>query len=477
MTKRQKKVRNFILATLAVFACLVLAAWTAIVIINPGPAGKLVLASGGSEGAYNELAIAYQKQLAKYGVDVELRPTTAGSATLRALFVDEKSDIDAGFIKGGVAGSLQGRLATDDERKWHDKQTDALQSVGRMFYEPIYVFYRGPAQVRSLSDFKGRKIAIGNKEGGARRIAKTLLRANGIDDKNSKLIESEIDADGKGLTEGAYDVAFLVLPPESGTIFKLMRNPNILLMNFASEAEAYVARFPYLTRLVMHQGSVEFAPDIPSADITLLSTSAALVIKKSVHPAIVSLLADAVLDNPRKGFDRDGEPVLFHKAGEFPNAKDPEFEVSREALNLYKTGDLPFMLRTFAPLNASLGIPFWVTGYLHKHGTSTVLLLIPILSILLPLMRLLPMIYTWTVRRRLFHWYRQMKGLENRLDHNPTPAQLAEAKVELDRIDRSVSRVVVPLAFSDQFYDLRGHIDFIRRRLEGREPPVAAAAE
>ncbi|MEQ1694453.1 MAG: TAXI family TRAP transporter solute-binding subunit [Hyphomicrobiaceae bacterium] len=477
MSKRQKQVRNFILGTLAVFAGLIFAAWAAIAIIKPGPEGKLVLASGGSEGAYNDLAIAYQKQMAKYGVEVELRPTTAGSATLRALFVDEKSDIDAAFIKGGVAGSLQGRLATDKERASHDRQIKALFSVGRMFYEPIYVFYRGPEQVKSLSEFKGRKIAIGNKEGGARRIARTLLRSNGVDEKNSTFIEKEIDADGKGLTSGAFDVAFIVLPPESNTIFKLMRNPDIFLMNFAVEAEAYVARFPHLTKLVMHQGSIEFAPDIPSADITLLSTTAALVVKKSVHPSIVSLLADAVIDNPRKGFDRDGEPVLFHKAGEFPNAKDPEFEISRDALSLYKTGDLPFLLRSLAPLNQQLGIPFWVTAYLHKHGTSTVLLLIPILSILLPLIRILPSLYAWTVRRRLYVWYRQMKALENQLDHKPTAAQLADAKVELERLDRAVSRVRVPVQFSDQFYDLRGHIDFIRRRLEPRAFEVQAAAE
>lgn len=477
MTKRQKKVRNFILGTLAVFAGLIIAAWAAIVILKPGPEGHLVLASGGSEGAYNELAILYQKQMAKYGIDVELRPTTAGAATLRALFVDEKSDVDAGFIKGGVAGSLQGRLASEQERKWHDRQTEALLSVGRMFYEPIYVFYRGPDQVKSLSEFKGKRIAIGSKEGGARRIAITLLRSNGVDEKNSKFVEADLPDDAKPLAAAEYDVAFVVLPPESNKVFKLMRVPDILLMNFAAEADAYVARFPYLTKLVMHQGSIEFAPDIPSADITLLSTTAVLVIKKSVHSAIVSLLADAVLENPRRGFDRDGEPILFHKAGEFPNANDPEFAVSRDAAAVYKSGELPFLLRSIAPVNAKMGIPFWVTAYLHKNGTSTVLLLIPILSILLPLARILPMLYTWTVRRRLFQWYRQMKVLETRIDHGSTPAQLAEARVELERIDRAASRIRVPINFSDQFYDLRGHIDLVRRRLDNQSIPIAAAAE
>ena len=475
MTMRQRKVRNFILATLGVFAGIIFAGWIAILVLKPGPEGRLVLASGGSEGAYNELAILYQKQMAKYGVEIELRPTTAGSSTLRALFVDEKSDVDAGFIKGGVAGSLQGRLVTDEERKWHDRQTTALASVGRMFYEPVYVFYRGE-QVKSLSEFKGKNILIGSKESGTRRIAKTLLLGNGVTEQNSTFIELDLSDDAKELTVEGVDVAFVVLPPESNKIFKLMRVPNILLMNFAAEADAYVARFPFLTKLVMHQGSIEFAPDIPSADITLLSTTAALVVKKSVHPAIVALLADAALENPRKGFDRDGEPILFHKAGEFPNANDPEFDVAREALTVYKTGDLPVVLRSLAPLNARLGIPFWVTAYVHKHGTSTVLLLIPILSILLPLMRLLPQIYTWTVKRRLYSWYRQMKALEARLDQKPSVEQVAEAYEELERIDRAVSRIRVPVNYSDQFYNLRSHIDVIRLRLQPRSAPIIAAA-
>ena len=478
MTMRQKKVRNFILMVLAAFAGLILAGWIAILILKPGPEGRLVLASGGAEGAYNDLAIIYQKQLAKYGIEVELRPTTAGSATLRALFVDEKSDVDAGFIKGGVAGSLQGRLATEEEHKWHDRQTEALISIGRLFYEPIYVFYHGPQQVKSLTEFKGRKIMIGSRESGSRRIAITLLRANAVDKTNSTFIETDLSSDGKELNSGAADVAFVVLPPESPTIFKLMRVPDILLMNFAAEAEAYNARFPYLTKLVMHQGSIELAPDIPSADITLLATSAALVVKKTVHPAITALLADMVINNPRSGFDRDGEPILFHRAGEFPTAKDPEFEVARDAVAIYKTGELPFILRAVAPFNAALGIPFWVTAYLHKHGTSTALVLIPLLSIGLPLARLLPQLYSWTVRRRLYQWYRQMKTIETRLDHQPGPEQIAKARAELDHIDRVASRVRVPINYSDQFYDLRGHIDLVRRRLEMLEAPtVASAAE
>ena len=294
----------------------------------------------------------------------------------------------------------------------------------------------------------------------------------------SEMCIRDRSADAAELKSGEAEVAFLVLPPESPTIQKLLHVPGIFLMDFAAEADAYVARFPYLTKLVLHQGSIELAPDLPSADITMLATSSALVVKKTLHPALVALLADVVMANPRTGFDRDGEPILFHKAGDFPTPKDPEFEVAREATSVYKTGDLPFVLHSMAPLNASLGIPFWVTAYLHKHGTSTALVIIPLLSILLPMVQLLPKLYAWTVRRRVYQWYRQMKTIETRLDQDPTADQIAEAHAELDRIDRLAGRVKVPSNFSEMFYDLRGHVDLVRRRIEtmqeARTVPVAA---
>lgn len=494
MTARQKRVRNFILTTIAVLAGLIVAAWLAIVILKPGPEGRVVIASGGSEGAYNELALIYQQKLRKYGIEAELRPLTAGSDALNALLdievrppapgstdkksvvIDRASDVDAGFIKGGVAGSLQGRDATETERRWHDRQVESLQSIGRLFYEPVWVFYKtGTKPVKSLAEFKGHKILIGSRGSGWRRIAKTLLRVNGVDATNSTFIEKDVSNEATELTSGEADVAFLVLPPESTSVQKLLRAKGVSLMDFSAEADAYVTRFPHLTKLVLPQGAIELAPDLPAAPVTLLSTTAALVVKKALHPAITAILADTVLDNPRSGFDREGEPILFHKAGEFPTPKDPEFQVAREAATVYKSGDLPFILNHIGPLNAKLGIPFWVTGFLHAHGTNTLLLLIPILSIALPMAQLLPKLYAWTVRRRVYQWYRQMKAIETRLDHQPSPNQIAEAHAELERIDRLAGRVRVPSNFSDMFYNLRAHIDLVRTRLRHIEKPVAAA--
>ena len=133
------------------------------------------------------------------------------------------------------------------------------------------------------------------------------------------------------------------------------------------------------------------ATDIPSADITLLASSPALVVQKDLHPALVSLLTHAASVNSKPGFDSSGEPILFFRAGQFPHGNDSEYEIDPDSRAYYKSGELPSILRAVGPLNASLGIPFWVTAFAFSNTTKIILLAIPILSITIPLSRFLPL--------------------------------------------------------------------------------------
>lgn len=476
-----KRVRQFLMVVFGGLVAIVLAAWLAIVLLNPGPRGKIVLATGGAGGAYHELAKGWQKILARYGVQLELRPEIEGADSLRSVMIDG-GDVDGALVKGGLSGSMRGRMASSSDQIMHEFMNDRLQSIGRMFYEPLWIFYRGPNIVRSLGEFKGRRIMIGSSTSGTRRVAELLLKANGVTRENSTFIEQEFPSDGKPLTGDGADVAFVALPPDAKKVQDLLRTPGILLMDFSAEVDAYTSRFPFLYRVVLHRGSVEFDPDIPSADITLLATTPALIVRRDMHPALVILLAHATAAAPKAGFDAVGEPILFYKAGQFPTHDDPEYEIDPDAKSYFKTGELPIILRAIGPFAVNWGIPFWVTAFAFLHATKIFLLAIPVLSVAIPLGRFLPMLYTYMIRRRLLTWYDRLKKIEFTLDHNPTSEQMTEAGEELRRIDRAVSRLRLPLHFSDQLYDLRGHIDLVEQRLAPKKiaevrAAAAAAAE
>jgi uncharacterized protein len=426
--------------------------------------GKIVMATGSSQ--YYELAESYRRDLERNGIKLEVQRLTEGFTTLKTL-LDPNSGLNAGFIKGGLVGSLQGRLATE-KAKGRYAEFNKVLSVGRVFYEPIWVYSRGDLPVASLRDLKGMKILTGTKESGARRIVSQLLKANGVDKTNATLIDQDLPADAAPLFDGRADVAITIAPPDSDKMQELLRIQQIRLMDFSAEAEAYDNRFPALTKVVLRKGSVEFNPLLPSEDITLLATTAALVVRSDMHPALVSLLTHAVVGNPKPGFDKQGDPVLFYRAGDFPSASDPEFTVPADVRAIYKSGELPFLLRFLAPLNARMGIPFSYTAFINSYAAQVLLVLIPLLAVAVPLSKAIPAIYVWNVRRKLIYWYRQLKALERNLDSRGAKYDLNAHQAELERIDGAVRRIRVPSFFSNELYDLRLHIDLVRQRLSGR---------
>jgi uncharacterized protein len=447
--------------------------------------GKIVIAAGNQQ--YYDLALRYKEDLRQYGVQVDVRRTTRvkdkegkailrpleGRITLRAL-ADEDSGITAGFVKGGLVGSLQGRLASDKQKGRHAEYSKLL-SLGRLFNEPVWVFTRGDMPIRTLRDLKGKRILLGTRDSGGRGIARLLLRANGVTD-NASYIDEDIDETASALVAGTADAAIMVSAADTDKVQKLLHVPGIRLMDFKEEAEAYTNRFPSISKVVLRQGAVEFDPLIPSDDITLLSTTVALVVRPDMQPALVSLLTHAVVHNPKAGYDKNGDPVLFYRAGEFPSASDPEYEIAPEARVMYKSGELPPVLRNFAQRAYNLHVPFSYTAFINNHA-ATLLGMLGIIAILLPLTRAIPAIYVWMVRRRLVYWYRQLKRLERHIDRGGMKFDRATLQAEFDRIDSNVRMLRVPAYYSNQLYDLRGHIDLVRRRLAGEPEALRMAAE
>jgi hypothetical protein len=270
-----------------------------------------------------------------------------------------------------------------------------------------------------------------------------LLAANGIDAKNTKLIE----AGGLGLVErlqkNEIDAVFVVGPTQSSLVWALLYTPGVRLMS-VTHADAYTRRFPHLARLVLPRGAIDLTQEIPPRDTQLVSPMAMLLVRDDMHPALIDLLMQAASEV-------HGEPGVFQKPGEFPRAGHGEFPLSKEAERYYKSGK-PFLQRY---------LPFWAATLIDRM----VVMLVPLLAVLVPLFKFAPQIYGWRVRSRIYRRYGELKFLENELNENPGQHSRAEWLAKLDAVESDASRIRTPLTFSDMLYTLRGHIDLVREMI------------
>lgn len=417
--------------------------WATSKFITPPPPKKIVIGAATPGSPYHAAAQRYAAYLKGIGVDLEIRETR-GSLHNLALLKEPDSGVGVAFVQGGLAGSGDGGL---------------LSSLGRIFYEPVWIFQRGDTPVSRLTDLKGKRILIGPAGSGTEAVAQRLLSASGVTKDTAIFIHSELPDYVQAFEAGTVDAGFLVLGPQARTVQRLFASPHARLMSL-SQADAYAQRFPFLSRVDLKQGVVDFANNVPAADTQMVSTTAAVVIRRDLHPALANLLTQAIVhvhSLPR--LDANGETGLLNRAGIFPIGEDQEYPLSPDAQRVYKSGP-PFLQRF---------LPFWMATLADR----LVYFLLPAIGILLPTLRFAPALYTWRVRRRIVYWYRELKRVEASMVGTPTA--VAAGLDEIDRIEEAVNRIPVPLTFANQLYDLRQHIDVVRRKLQGMSTGAEAA--
>ena len=439
--------RELLFVAVPLLAILFGLVWTALHFIDPAPPRTFVISAASAGSPYYRYAERYKATFARHRVVLEVRESGGSLANLKAL-ADPSSGVNAGFVQGGLTSS---------------RETPGLLSVGRIAYEPLWVFYAGGAPLERLGDLKGRRVLVGPAGSGTSGLALRLLAANGVTAETATLINGELPDYVDTLAKGEVDAGFLVLAPEARTIQRLLRTPNVHLMSF-DNADAYTQRFPFLSRLELRQGVVDFAANIPPADTKLIATTAAVLVREDAHHALVNLLAQALHEaHGQPTRDAGGESPLFQRVGEFPMSNDPEFALSEDARRVYRSG--PPVLQRY--------LPFWVATLVDRLAVSLVVLV----PVLIPLTRFAPQIYNWRVRRRINYWYGELKRLEATARSAATPEQRAAKLGELDRIEGAVDNIPVPLGFADRLYELRQHVELTRRRLQVAGSHVAAPAD
>ena len=415
--------RSWLLFSIAALVAIALAA--GIFIVETMPPRTVVMATGAEGGANYQMGLRYRDILAQSGVRLRLVPTSGGLENL-ALLKDDKSGVGVGFIQGG----------TTTERDSPD-----VESLGTIFYEPLWFFFRGePGEdIRAL---RGRRVSIGPEGSGTRALALELMKKFKLDSVIGEIFEFTPQVAADKLVAGDIDAAFIITAWDSPVVQQLMDAKGIALASIL-RADAYIAHYPFLNKLVLPAGVSDLLNNRPPADIVMLAPKASLAVRADLHPAIQHLLLTAAQQI-------HSQPGIFQKAGQFPAAESIDLPLSDEAQRFYKRG-LPFLQKY---------LPFWIATLVER----VLVVLLPLAAVLYPVFRFLPQIYDWAMQSKIRRLYDEMRAIESEMESKPgDDVDAIDAKLE--DLNQRANRLSLPTSYASMLYTLRSHINLVRGRL------------
>src|SRR5271169_1742234 len=359
------------------------------------PPRTVVMATGAEGGANHEMGIRYREILAQSGVKLQLLPTTGGLENLARLR-DPKSGVSVGFIQGGTTSK---------------KDSPHLESLGTVFYEPLWLFYRSEIG-EGIQALRGRRISIGPAGSGTRALALELVKKLKLTGSLGNLFDFTPQAAAEKLIAGDIDLAFIVTAWDSPVAQRLMTAKGIELAGFP-RADAYVVLYPFLNKLVRPAGVGDLAMNRPPTDVVLLATKASLAVRADLHPAIQHLLLSAAMQI-------HSQPGIFQKAGQFPAAESIDIPLSGEAQRFYKSGR-PFLQEH---------LPFWIATLVER----VLVVFVPLAVLLYPMVKFLPQMYDRFLRMKITRMYDEMKLIETEMEAQGQGRDANEINAKLDQL-------------------------------------------
>lgn len=401
-------------------------------LVDPTPPRHVTISTGQENSAYEAFAGKYAELLKKQGITVTLKRSPGSQENLQQL-KDPESGTDIAFVQSG---------STDAD----EAERTGLISLGSLFTEPVWLFYRDTREIRQLTQLKGLRINVGAEGTGVPQLFTRLLAANGVEASELTLSELENTPATVELLEGRIDGLVFSSAPEELLIQMLLQTPGIKLFDFA-QAEAYTRRLPFLSHVVLPRGIVDLGHDLPAKDFHLIAPTATLVARDDLHPALIDLFVQAASTI-------HGGAGWFRREGEFPTARYTEIPVARDAEKFYKNGP-PFLQRY---------MPFWLANFFDRMWV----VIVALGALILPLSRIVPPLYVWKVRSRVYRWYAQLRDVEQAIEDVPQERRAevySEQLTQLNKLEEHVNHISIPLSFAEELYGLRSHINFVRKRI------------
>lgn len=407
----------------------ILAFLVAFYFVEPPPPDSVVIATGMTGGRYFAWAEAYAKVFERNGIKLELRQTAGSIENFELLLHDES--VSLALVQGGTAPP-------------EAKSSGNIEAIGSVYFEPLWVFHRTREPVKSLADVKGKRIAVGETGSGSLSLSMQVLSTNGVRDgeHGTTFLRHGANDAASALKADEIDIAMFVSGPEAPVIRELLGDSEIELMDFARQ-KAYERRFPFLKGIILEQGVIDIERDLPRKRTRMIAPAANLVATTSLHQAFIPLILEAALEQHNDG-------GILADDGELPTLEFVSLPANATARRYLDHGPSFFQRH----------LSFWLASLFDRAK----ILIIPLITLLFPLLKLAPPVYRWRIRSRIYRWYSVLRHIDQEVQQN-AETDVSRHLETLQAMSKELDSVQVPLSYMVEFYNLRMHIRLVQDEL------------
>lgn len=397
--------------------------------IEPSSKKEITIATGSIDGEYYKTALQYKDILEKQKVKVNII-TSNGSIENIQLLKDKKVDI--AFVQNGI----------DELKNQH-----SLKAIASVNYEPLWIFYKNENYTMDyIIQLISKKISVGKEGSGTKDLALKILNDNGIDDQNSQILSHSTQEAKELLLKGEIDAMFVVTSANSNIVKELLDNPNINLFSF-KRAKAYSRKYSFLESIPLYEGTIDLYKNLPSQDVNLLTTTANLIVRDDFSDELTRLVLKEIKNiHNKKG--------LFEAQNQFPNIDNLTIEINEDASRYFTYGDT-WLEKIF---------PYWIASNIDRLK----ILLIPLITLMIPLSKGFFPLYRWSIRSKIYKWYEEIQKIDLEVEDvkNENLGKYLEKITALKKEIKAETKV--PLSYMGEYYDLIMHLELIISKINIR---------
>ena len=405
-----------------------------IVYLKPFPDRHIYFLTGYPGSDWGMLADAASDVLKKNGLEFSAIHT-AGAVENVARLDDPKDVANAGLAYG---------LALEGD------EVKGIYSLGSVSYEPIWILYnkKKAGEIKTLTELSQKKIGLGPVQSGSYRIAKKVFEVANIQvDGNPNFSSNSIQVNQTKLKNGEIDGMIVVSTNLDPITLDLLRMPNIEVFDFKN-APAYAKQINSFVTLTLPADSVSIPNQIPQKDLTLLATTASLVVKRSMHPDLQLAILMAARDANRNSPD-----LFFAKRDEFPSYRDPLIPISPVAEHFYNYG----------PPQAMQYLPYWLAGFIDRSW----LLILTILAVFYPLSKLNIHFRKFRFNLKEIPHYKELLQMDRKIQRGSlTEMEKSEMLSRLDEINTHAIQEGVPISEEAAYFNFLNAIFLLRIKIQ-----------